>query len=194
MKLERISDNKIKFSISVEELEQKGLFDHDQWKDSLMWHDLFEDILDEVQGKFGIENQMEMTVEIESFDEQEICMILTLENDDDFSDWDEGIVSVPPKKEHDILISFNNIDDVIQLVKRIQNLTCIKQDTLEVSLYYYKKEYSLLFENIQDKERLAIEALSYEYGNPAVYSKHLLLEYGLHILKEDTIEKILFYF
>ena len=91
MKLEKISDNKIKFSIGVEELEQKGLFEQDQWKDSYIWHDLFEEMLDEVQGKFGIETQVEITVEIESFDEQEICMILTLESEEDFSDWDDGL-------------------------------------------------------------------------------------------------------
>lgn len=194
MKLERISDNKIKFSISVEELEQKGLFEQDQWKDSYMWHDLFEDMLDEVQGKFGIETQMEITVEIESFDDQEICMILTLESDDDFSDWEEGTELMKSMNDHDVLVYFDDFDDVIALLKRINQMGKVNNALIQCSIFFYEKKYYILIENLLEGDSFILEAICAEYGQQSTITKHILMEYGRAVLLRDSIEKILFYF
>ena len=194
MKLERISDNKIKFSISVEELEQKGLFEQDQWKDSYMWHDLFEDMLDEVQGKFGIETQMEITVEIESFDDQEICMILTLESDDDFSDWEEGTELMKSMNDHDVLVYFDDFDDVIALLKRINQMGKVNNALIQCSIFFYEKKYYILIENLLEGDSFILEAICAEYGQQSTITKHILMEYGRAVLHRDSIEKILFYF
>ncbi|MDT9024692.1 MULTISPECIES: adaptor protein MecA [Rossellomorea] len=194
MKLERISDNKIKFSISVEELEQKGLFEQDQWKDSYMWHDLFEDMLDEVQGKFGIETQMEITVEIESFDDQEICMILTLESEDDFSDWEDESGIMKSMNDHDVLVYFEDFEDVLDLLKRINELNKVNNRLIQLSIYYYEKNYYLLIENLLEYDSLVMEAICAEYGQQSKITKHILMEYGRAVLIKDSIDKILFYF
>ncbi|MGM0751289.1 MAG: adaptor protein MecA [Bacillota bacterium] len=194
MKLERISDNKIKFSISVEELEQKGLFEQDQWKDSYMWHDLFEDMLDEVQGKFGIETQMEITVEIESFDDQEICMILTLESEDDFSDWEEENGIMKSVNDHDVLVYFDDFEDVLNLLKRINELSKVNNRLVQLSIYYYENNYYLLIENLLECDSIILEAICAEYGQYSNISKYILMEYGRAVLLKDSIDKILFYF
>ncbi|MCA1058299.1 adaptor protein MecA [Rossellomorea aquimaris] len=194
MKLERISDNKIKFSISVEELEQKGLFEQDQWRDSYMWHDLFEDMLDEVQGKFGIETQMEITVEIESFDDQEICMILTLESDDDFSDWEEGTEMMKSMNDYDVLVYFDDFDDLIALLKRIDEMGKVNNALIQCSIFYYENNYYILIENLLEGDSFILEAICAEYGQHSTVTKYILMEYGRTVLLRDSIEKILFYF
>ena len=194
MKLERISDNKIKFSISVEELEQKGLFEQDQWKDSYMWHDLFEDMLDEVQGKFGIETQMEITVEIESFDDHEICMILTLESEDDFSDWEEGTELMKSMNDHDVLVYFDDFEDLIALLKRINQMGNVNNSLFQCSIYFYEKKYYILIENLLEGDSFILEAICAEYGRQTTITKYILMEYGRAVLMRDSIEKILFYF
>ena len=194
MKLERISDNKIKFSISVEELEQKGLFEQDQWKDSYMWHDLFEDMLDEVQGKFGIETQMEITVEIESFDDQEICMILTLESEDDFSDWEEGNEIMRSVNDHEVLVYFDDFEDLLDLLKRMNEMSNVNKSIIQCSIFYYEKNYYLLIENLLDSDSFILEAICVEYGQHSTITKHILMEYGRAVLMKDSFEKILFYF
>ncbi|WP_179884948.1 adaptor protein MecA [Bacillus sp. AFS015802] len=194
MKLERISDNKIKFSISVEELEQKGLFEQDQWKDSYMWHDLFEDMLDEVQGKFGIETQMEITVEIESFDDQEICMILTLESEDDFSDWEEGTEMMKSMNDHDVVVYFDDFENVLDLLKRINGMGKVNNALIQCSIVYYENHYYVLIENLLEGDSFILEAVCAEYGQHSKMTKHILMEYGRVVLLRDSIEKILFYF
>ncbi|MEI2665072.1 adaptor protein MecA [Rossellomorea sp. LJF3] len=194
MKLERISDNKIKFSISVEELEQKGLFEQDQWKDSYMWHDLFEDMLDEVQGKFGIETQMEITVEIESFDDQEICLILTLESEDDFSDWEEGTEMMKSMNDHDVLVYFNDFEDLLNLLRRLNEIGKLSHSLIQCSIFHYEKKYYVLIENLLESDSFVLEAICAEYGQHSTITKHILMEYGRVVLLRDSIKKILQYF
>ncbi|BCB04560.1 adaptor protein MecA [Bacillus sp. KH172YL63] len=194
MKLERISENKIKFSISVEELEQKGLFEQDQWKDSYMWHDLFEDMLDEVQGKFGIEAQMEITVEIESFDDYEICMILTLESEDDFSDWEDGMELMNFESDHDILVYLDDVEDLISLLKRLDDTDKVSNSLTQLSIIHFENHYYVLIENLLEGDSFILEAICTDYGQQSNITKHILLEYGRIVLLKDSIEKILFYF
>jgi adapter protein MecA 1/2 len=195
MRLERISNNKIKFSISVEELEQKGLFEQEQWKDSLMWHDLFEDMLDEIQAKFGIDAQMEITVEIESFDEQEICMILTLELDDeDYSDVERSIELFHPIVDKDLLFHFNDLEGIIDVLNRLNHMDKIKSASLEVSFFYYDDKYYLLFENVPGKRHSLVESIVLEYGTISNQTKYMILEYGHAIILKNTMEKMKQYF
>jgi adapter protein MecA 1/2 len=195
MRLERISENKIKFSISVEELEQKGLFEQDKWKDSLMWHDLFEDMLDEVQGKFGIEAQMEITVEIESFDEQEICMILTLELDDeDYSDFEGSIELFQPIIEKDLLFHFAELDGIIDVLNRLKHTQKFQSGTLEISFFHFEGKYYLLFENIPRSQHILIESIVHEYGTLSNQTKYMILEYGHTIILKQTMEMLTKFF
>ncbi|XXM74148.1 adaptor protein MecA [Lysinibacillus sphaericus] len=195
MRLERISDNKIKFSISVEELEQKGLFEQEQWKDSVMWHDLFEDMLDEVQGKFGIEAQMEITVEIESFDEEEICMILTLELDDeDYSDFEGSMEQVQPIIENDLLFHFIDFEEIIDVLNRLRHSSKFEDRPLEISLYTYESKYYLLFENIPRSMYLLLKTIVLEYGASSNQTAYIIKEYGHPIVLKQAMEKVTKYF
>jgi adapter protein MecA 1/2 len=195
MRLERISDNKIKFSISVEELEQKGLFEQDQWKDSVMWHDLFEDMLDEVQGKFGIEAQMEITVEIESFDEEEICMILTLELDDeDYSDIEGSTELMQPIIENDLLFHFIDFEGIIDVLNRLRHTSKFDDRPLEISLYNYESKYYLLFENIPRSQNMLLKTIIMEYGASSNQTSCMIKEYGHPIVLKQAMEKVTKYF
>ncbi|MCA1054669.1 adaptor protein MecA [Rossellomorea aquimaris] len=195
MRLERISENKIKFSISVEELEQKGLFEQDKWKDSLSWHDLFDDMLDEVQGKFGIEAHMEITVEIESFDEQEICLILTLELDDeDYSDIEGSLELIQPVMETDMLFYFYDLDGVIDVLKRLKDTQHLESCTLDISLLHMENKYYLLFENVPQIRTLSIESIVLEYGESSNQTTCTMLEYGHPIILKQAMEMMTKYF
>lgn len=193
MKLERISENKIKFSITVEELEQKGLFEQEEWKNSYMWHDLFEDMLEEVQWKFGIEAQMEITVEIESFDEREVCMILTLEADEDYSDW-EDIHEEAPAGERHLLVFMEDIEDIISAVKRISDVHWWQQSNGNTGLYFHEGRYYLFIDDLSPEERSLLEAFLQEYGEISSMTKHVLLEYGRMLIERDADRELLRFF
>ena len=79
MKLERLSSNTVKFSISIAELETKGILEDDQWKDSLVWHDFFEELMDEMYNEYGIDLESTVTVEINSLNSNEMVCSYYLE-------------------------------------------------------------------------------------------------------------------
>ncbi|PMY00814.1 adaptor protein, partial [Pseudomonas sp. MPR-R5A] len=55
MHLERLNFNKIKIFLTLDDLIDRGLTKEDIWKDSLKWHQLFQDMLEEASEKFGVD-------------------------------------------------------------------------------------------------------------------------------------------
>jgi adapter protein MecA 1/2 len=191
MRLEKISENQIKFSIDVNELEDKGIFDEEQWKDSFVWHDLFEDMLDEIQKKFGFEAQMEVTVEIESVNDTEICLILTLDSEDDFTEG-EGRFPTSTIDELTSAYEFNDFEDVISMFLRLD--TSRSEAVGACSLYSWKNLYIIIYENLPSELFALVDSLGTEYGRHSNYTIHMVKEYGMPILLKNTMKTIKDYF
>ena len=56
MRLERLNENKIKIFLTLDDLFDRGLSNEDIWKDSLKWHQLFHDMLEEASETFDVDN------------------------------------------------------------------------------------------------------------------------------------------
>ena len=83
MKLERISANKIKYSITFEELTNKGFLQDEILKESFLWDVLFDEMLDEAGRIFELNHFGAVSVEIFSLTSKELVLILTIEEDDE---------------------------------------------------------------------------------------------------------------
>lgn len=81
MKLERISSNKIKYSITFEELSERGIMENDL--DSPIWNHLFEEMLELADQAYHVGESDMLTIEIYSFNVQELVFILTVGEVDD---------------------------------------------------------------------------------------------------------------
>lgn len=81
MKLERISSNKIKYSITFEELSERGIMENDL--DSPIWNHLFEEMLELADQAYHVGESDMLTIEIYSFNVQELVFILTVGEADD---------------------------------------------------------------------------------------------------------------
>ncbi|MGM0845989.1 MAG: adaptor protein MecA [Bacillota bacterium] len=182
MKLERLSSNTVKFSISIAELETKGILEDNQWKDSVVWHDFFEDLMDEMFDEYGIDLESTITVEINSVNSNEMVLILTLSEDGFFED--------DPFKEQNVLeenflISFRLFEDVLAFTYRLRF-----EDYDEISLYSKSDKYFL--EVVGGNERLS--SLAEEYGERTSETIHTLKEYGNKIINKTCKETLADYF
>ena len=87
MRLERLTVNKIKIFLTSDDLFERGLSKDDIWKDSIKWHQLFHDMLEEASEEFDVDIQGSVAVEIFSFQAQGMIMIITvmklIEEDED---------------------------------------------------------------------------------------------------------------
>jgi adapter protein MecA 1/2 len=193
MRLERLTVNKIKIFLTSDDLMERGLSKDDIWKDSIKWHQLFRDMLEEASEEFDVEIQGSVAVEIFSLQAQGMIMIITV--DENMEEEEEilfdGYVEMQVRVEgcENLLYQFETIEDIIGLSHRLSSL-----QVNGGSLFSYNNQYYLLMNNIDSSIIEKIAAFLSEYGNPSILSSHVLAEYGNQIIKDNAVETIIKYF
>lgn len=192
MRIERLNDNKIKVFLTIDDLTERGLTKEDIWKDSLKWHQLFYDMLEEASSEFGVSFEGSVAVEIFSLQAQGMIMIVTMEE----GDGDEESLhdtfydmAVTTKDFEDILFEFENIEHVIQLSKQL-----LTKDISGGNLYSLHDRYYLYFQGEITSNTKDIIAIMAEYGSISLMSIHYLMEYGNEIIQDCAIETLVKYF
>jgi adapter protein MecA 1/2 len=192
MRLERITINKFKVSLSSDDLFDRGISNEDIWKDSNKWHQLFHEMLDEASDEFGVDIRGQVAVEVFSLQTQGMIMIITMEDEDVEEDFQsEGIIEMQVTVGgcEDFLFEFDEFENIIQLSKRLSAL-----NINEGTLYAKDDRYYLYFESSQNIIFTQIACILSEYGNPSLLSTHVLQEYGKVIIESNAIEQVNFYF
>lgn len=190
MRIERLTYNKIKIFLTTDDLTERGLTKEDIWKDSLKWHQLFHDMLEEASDEFGVIIEGSVAVEIFSVHSQGMIMIVTVEEEDDEA-LHEGFIdmAITEQKQEEILFEFENFEHVIHLSKRLNSL-----QFLGGSLYSIENKYFLSFSEkfIQNPGNMI--AIMAEFGNPSLASVYWLEEYGKKIIENKAVETLVKYF
>lgn len=192
MRLERLTANKIKIFLSSDDLFERGLSKDDIWKDSIKWHQLFHDMLEEASEEFDVNIQGSVAVEIFSIQAQGMIMVITVE---DVTDEDEvlydGFIEMQVRLEGSefLLYQFENFEDVIQLSKRLSWM-----NIWGGSLYTLKNQYYFLIKNLDSLLVEKTASILAEYGEASIISPYYLEEYGKTIIENKAVETILHFF
>ncbi|PLR99772.1 genetic competence negative regulator [Bacillus sp. T33-2] len=192
MRLERLTYNKIKIFLTLDDLTDRGLTKDDIWKDSLKWHQLFHDMLLEASEEFGVEIFGSVAVEIFAIQAQGMVMIVTMEEQEGGDQpFDDGFIEMQVTVEgcDEILYEFTSVEEVIQLAKRLD-----ESNVNGGSLYSMNGRYFLHMENMDPSEGNKTVSLLAEYGNPSLLTIHRVAEYGKTIIKDKAIETLVHYF
>jgi adapter protein MecA 1/2 len=193
MRLERLTANKIKIFLTSDDLFERGLSKEDIWKDSIKWHQLFHDMLQEASEELNFDFRGAVAVEIFSIQAQGMIMIITV--DDAAAEGDEvlydGFLEMQVQVEgSDILLyQFNSIDDVIELSKRF-----ISMRINGGSLYAFNNQYYLLMKNIDTADIEKAASVLSEYGNISIISPYVLDEYGKKVIENNAVNTLFHYF
>ncbi|WP_096153718.1 MULTISPECIES: genetic competence negative regulator [Bacillus] len=192
MRLERITNNKIKVFLTFDDLSDRGLTKEDLWQDSEKVHQLFRDMMDSANDELGFEVNGSLAVEVYSLQAQGMVIIVTVTDDisdEEFlDDYIEMQVTIDESEE--VLYEFSSFEHIIDLAKRLKPF---QMGTGK--LYSYQDLYFLLLEeknNHMDIDTL-ISLLS-EYGCPATMTIHRIHEYGKIIMEENALSTIRKYF
>ena len=121
MRLERLNYNKIKIFLTLDDLFDRGLTKEDIYKDSLKWHQLFHDMLEEASETFNVDIQGSVAVEVFSMKAQGMVMIVTMKDDQEEDIFDDSFIDMQVTVEGnvEILFEIDDFEDVIQLAKRL---------------------------------------------------------------------------
>lgn len=192
MRLERLNYNKIKIFLSLDDLFDRGLTKEDIWKDSLKWHQLFHDMLEEASEAFNVDIHGSVAVEIFSMQAQGMVMIVTMEEQEQEEDiFGDSFIDMQVTMEGnvEILFEIHDFEYVIQLAKRL-SIIGFSGGTL----YSMNNKYYFLIDNVCTDTQIQIATIMAEYGNPSFISIHVIQEYGKIIMKEHAVSQIMTYF
>ena len=154
MKFEKISENKIKITFSIHDLEEKDISFHDFMSNSLESQDLFLDMLEEAEKKIGFKTS-NCRVKIEALAMTENDFVLTVTKI--LPDSSKKRLSVSPKKKlvakrksnnlnsPNLIYKFNTFDDYCHFIEFIvhNNLLDANKIAQKVLVYLYKNYYYL---------------------------------------------------
>lgn len=189
MRLERINGNQIKIFLTYDELTELGFSEEDVDQNSLKWHELFFEMINEAYEEFEQFLQGTMIIDVYSLQTQGMVISFTLKDEDDFSF--EHYFFQPQdvdKIKKDMMFCFTDFENIIQFANRIEHLWH------GGTLFFYKDCY-YLYINIENEELAQrIQLLISDYGESSTLTDNFLKEYGHCLLQKNAVENIMKYF
>lgn len=210
MKFEKLTENKIRITLTAGDLKEKDIDFHDFMSNPLETQDLFLDILEEAKEKVGF-NTADYRVKIEA-----LAMI-----DGDFivnitriceTEKEKMIPSTTRKKFRvrrksaspkfeQAIYKFDTFDDYYHFIQYLsQNgLSKVHNIAKEIVVYLYQNEYYLIFHgiNLDDKNLLKFYSSITEFGTYINRSDLLISkmeEYGSIVIKNNALKTSLKHF
>lgn len=206
MKIEKLTDNKIRIIIDLDELSEKNIDVNSLIKNNDKAHLLFQTILNEAEKQVGFKVQnCKLLVEAFSTADGYIVFTLTKYKNDSLSNSTTKKVKYKRKtlsaSYKNAIYKFNNFDEFCNFCTYCNSskLSDLKGFAKNISLYEYKNFYYLVFTNINIEYKytnLFYTSIS-EFSNlisNSIVLKSKLMEHGKIIFKSNAIGNGIKYF
>lgn len=194
MKIERLSNDKIRIFLTFDDLTERGIQKEDMWREIPKVHDLFSEMMEQAYSELGFDATGPLAVEVFALPAQGMVVIVTkgktdeAQLDGDISDEDEEIFEMEVTLESSELISysFRDFEDLLRMAQTVRPLLVDGG-----KLYHYKDLWILQLDPtglIENKGRYeAVIAILSEFGEATSVSEAVLAEYGRTVLAEQAI-------
>ncbi|MGE7759423.1 genetic competence negative regulator [Peribacillus sp. NPDC097895] len=190
MKLERLTNNKIKIFLTLDDLIDRGITKEDILGNSLKVHKLFQDMVEEACEELSFKMSGSIAIEIFSLPAQGLIIIVTKDEEELLADEEEFLdLQVKIDDFPHILYVFDEFEDIVQLSHRLSS-----QGLLTSTLYHYEGRYYLLIENGKDTTYDTVISLAAEYGHASTLTLCRINEYGTCIIENEAIHVLTTHF
>ena len=206
MKIEKLTENKIRIIIDLDELSKKNIDIHSLVKNNDMTHSLFQTILTEAEKQFGFKvKNCKLLIEAFSTSDGYVIFTLTKYKNDVSTNTPTKKVKYKRKSFNtsykNAIYKFNNFDEFCNFCTycNFSKLEDLRGFAKNISLYEYKNIYYLIFTNINIEftyTNLFYTSIS-EFSNLISNSlalKSKLIEHGNPIFKTNAIKYGIKYF
>lgn len=210
MKFEKLGENKIRITLSIQDLEEKDINFHDFMSNSLETQDLFLDMLEEAEEKIGFKTR-DCKVKIEALAMTEDDFVLTVTRILPDTAKKHVYVSRPkrPKIRRKIssinssclVYKFNSFDDYCNFIEYLvhNKLSDANRVSEKVCVYLYNNSYYLVLLNLNTEYKkiatfyTAITEFASYVLNPDLFISRLN-ESGMVFIKNNAFKKSFLYF
>ncbi len=206
MKIEKLTENKIRIIIDLDELSKKNIDIHSLVKNNDMTHSLFQTILTEAEKQVGFKvKNCKLLIEAFSTSDGYVIFTLTKYKNDVSTNTPTKKVKYKRKSFNtsykNAIYKFNNFDEFCNFCTycNFSKLEDLRGFAKNISLYEYKNIYYLIFTNINIEftyTNLFYTSIS-EFSNLISNSlalKSKLIEHGNPIFKTNAIKYGIKYF
>ena len=210
MKFEKLSDNKIRITLSIRDLEEKDIDFHDFMSNSIESQDLFLDMLEEAEEKVGFKTR-DCKVKIEALAMTEKDFFLTITRI--VTEGNKKTLYATTKKrpkikrkvnnvnETCLVYKFNTFDDYCNFIEYMTRNPLIDSAKLagNICLYTYNNGYYLVLSDINTEYKnitgffTAITEFAVYVPEPDLYV-HRIYESGALFIKNNAFKKSFNYF
>lgn len=199
MKIERLSQNKIRIFLTYDDLLERGIQKEDMWSEVPKVRELFSEMMDQAYLEIGFEASGPLAVEVFSLPAQGMVVIVTKGHldpgkyFDSFDDFDEDVfdLEVTLEQSEYMTYAFSDFEHLLSAAKLIQSLNIGGG-----SVYSYNERWILQMEPLDLEEPLygTLIAILSEYGEVSSSTSAILHEYGQVIIADEAIETLCTHF
>ncbi len=190
MRMERLSQDKIRIFLTFDDLTERGIQKEDMWREIPKVHELFSEMMDQAYNELGFDASGPLAVEVFAMPAQGMVVIVTrgkLERDAESASEDEEEVyelEVTLEQSEAIIYRFKDIEDAIGASK-----TLAGRLTEEGRMYRYQDQWVLVFDpaGLENSSYHALIAVLAEYGEATSITPAVLEEYGKLIIEANAI-------
>jgi Negative regulator of genetic competence, sporulation and motility len=202
MKIERLSQDKIRIFLTFDDLLERGIQKEDMWREIPKVHDLFSEMMEQAYSELGFDASGPLAVEVFALPAQGMVVIVTRgkmngqsdERATDDEDTEDEIYEMEVTMEQSdiVMYSFRDFEDVINVCKQLQAALL----TEDGRLYSYNGKWILALEPalIETARHNAVIALLAEYGEATSVTYAMLEEYGKIIMPSQAVREICTHF
>lgn len=189
MRMERLSQDKIRIFLTFDDLSERGIQKEDMWREIPKVHELFSEMMDQAYSELGFDASGPLAVEVFGMPAQGMVVIVTrgkLEREADAQSEDEEEVyelEVTLEQSEAIIYRFRDIEDAISAAKTLERLTD------EGRMYRYQNQWVLVFDpaGLENANYHALIAVLAEFGEASSVTPAVLEDYGKLVIASNAV-------
>lgn len=200
MKIERLSQDKIRIFLTFDDLSERGIQKEDMWQEVPKVHDLFTEMMDQAYNELGFDATGPLAVEVFALPAQGMVVIVTRGKYDHHQYGGSGEEDLP-EEVYEMEVTLEQTDSIVYAFRDFEPLVeaahvLIGNITSAGKLYSYKGKWYLYFDpkHFEETQLSALIAVLSEFGDSSAVTEAVLSEYGKTVMAEDAVQVLCTHF
>lgn len=194
MRIERLSQDKIRIFLTFDDLSERGIQKEDMWQEVPKVHDLFTEMMDQAYSELGFDATGPLAVEVFALPAQGMVVIVTRGKYDHHQYGGSGEDELP-EEIYEMEVTLEQSDSIVYAFRDFEVLVeaahvLIGNITSQGQLYSYNDKWYLYFDP-KEFEEAALSGLVgvlAEFGDSSPVTQAVLAEYGKTVMAENAVQ------
>jgi adapter protein MecA 1/2 len=186
MRLERVSENKIKIMLSDDDLSENNIEETDLWRNTPNVHAFFQELLRKAELELSFSTNCPVAIEIYSIPKEGVVLEITRRNRDNYEYASEVEEELMEKDQNGVLYVFETIDSVIYACDYLKRMGI----TSGSALFTKDNKYFIYIKSKHFYCMQTLQSILAEFGNKALETVHEIKEYGKLLFEDKCTDKI----